>query len=151
MWKTFLAVATIVVSLLSVPSIFSDAVYAQTTRGTYTTTAGVPLRAGPGTNHPVTTRTVPGFDKRAVPGFDNLIIAPLVDRRLAFDPSLSLRIKTLALIRSRILEKSRRRLPVIPMVRSVTIVVSLSELPHLQLAHADSIRAYNERACLYEA
>ena len=143
MWKTFLAVATIVVSLLSVPSIFSDAVYAQTTRGTYTTTAGVPLRAGPGTNHPVTTRTVPGFD--------NLIIAPLVDRRLAFDPSLSLRIKTLALIRSRILEKSRRRLPVIPMVRSVTIVVSLSELPHLQLAHADSIRAYNERACLYEA
>jgi len=143
MWKTFLAVATIVVSLLSVPSIFSDAVYAQTTRGTYTTTAGVPLRAGPGTNHPVITRTVPGFD--------NLIIAPLVDRRLAFDPSLSLRIKTLALIRSRILEKSRRRLPVIPMVRSVTIVVSLSELPHLQLAHADSIRAYNERACLYEA
>ncbi len=140
MWKTFLAVATIVVSLLSVPSIFSDAVYAQTTRGTYTTTAGVPLRAGPGTNHPVITR--------AVPGFDNLIIAPLVDRRLAFDPSLSLRIKTLALIRSRILEKSRRRLPVIPMVRSVTIVVSLSELPHLQLDHADPIRAYNERPCL---
>jgi len=140
MWKTFLAVATIVVSLLSVPSIFSDAVYAQTTRGTYTTTAGVPLRAGPGTNHPVITRTVPGFD--------NLIIAPLVDRRLAFDPSLSLRIKTLALIRSRILEKYRRRLPALPMVRSTTIVASFSELRHLQLDHADSIRAYNERPCL---
>jgi uncharacterized protein YraI len=42
--------------------IFSSAVIdAQTTRGTYETTADVPLRAGPGTNHPVVTTLPKGI------------------------------------------------------------------------------------------
>jgi len=61
MWKTFLPVIAFLVSLLSVPSISRDAVYAQTTRGTYTTTAEVPLRAGPGSNHPVITTLPKGM------------------------------------------------------------------------------------------
>jgi uncharacterized protein YraI len=41
--------------LLFGPFFSSAIIEAQTTRGTYTTTADVPLRAGPGTNHPVIT------------------------------------------------------------------------------------------------
>jgi uncharacterized protein YraI len=42
--------------------IFSSAVIdAQTTPGTYTTTADAPLRAGPGTNHPVVTTLPKGI------------------------------------------------------------------------------------------
>jgi uncharacterized protein YraI len=39
--------------LLFGPFFSSAIIESQTTRGTYTTTADVPLRAGPGTNHPV--------------------------------------------------------------------------------------------------
>jgi uncharacterized protein YraI len=42
--------------------IFSSSIIdAQTKRGTYTTTADVPLRAGPGTNHPVITTLAKGI------------------------------------------------------------------------------------------
>jgi uncharacterized protein YraI len=55
MGKKLLSLTAFLITLLSAPSFFSDAVHAQSTRGTYTTTADVPLRAGPGTNHPVIT------------------------------------------------------------------------------------------------
>lgn len=61
MRKTFPALAIFLATLLSVPSFFFDAIYAQTSRGTYTTTADVPLRAGPGTNHPVITTLPKGI------------------------------------------------------------------------------------------
>src|SRR5919106_3108158 len=61
MWKKFLSLTVFSVGLLSAPSLFIDAVYAQTTRGTYTTTADVPLRAGPGANHPVITTLPKGI------------------------------------------------------------------------------------------
>jgi uncharacterized protein YraI len=40
---------------------FSSSIDAQTTRGTYTTTAEVPLRAEPSTNHPVVTTLPKGI------------------------------------------------------------------------------------------
>jgi uncharacterized protein YraI len=63
MWKKFLSLTAFLVGLLSAPSFFTDAVHAQaqSTRGTYTTTADVPLRAGPGTNHPVITTLPKGI------------------------------------------------------------------------------------------
>jgi uncharacterized protein YraI len=63
MWKKFLSLTAFLVGLLSAPSFFPDAVYAQaqSTRGTYTTTADVALRAGPGTNHPVITTLPKGI------------------------------------------------------------------------------------------
>ena len=61
MWKKFLSLTALLVGFLSAPTLFTDAVYAQSTRGTYTTTADVPLRAGPGTNHPVITTLPKGI------------------------------------------------------------------------------------------
>jgi len=66
MWKKFLSLAAFLVGLLSLPSLSTDAVYAQSTRGTYTTTADVPLRAGPGTNHPVITTLPKGIQINVV-------------------------------------------------------------------------------------
>lgn len=61
MWKRILALTVLVVSFAYAASFPRGAVYAQTTRGTYTTTDDVPLRAGPGTNHPVITTLPKGI------------------------------------------------------------------------------------------
>ena len=66
MWKKFLSLTVFSVGLLSAPSLFIDAVYAQSTRGTYTTTADVPLRAGPGSNHPAITTLPKGININVV-------------------------------------------------------------------------------------
>lgn len=47
-------------------SLFSGIVYAQTTKGTYTTTADVPLRKGPGNFHEVTTTLPKGININVV-------------------------------------------------------------------------------------
>lgn len=61
MRKKILSFTAFFIILLS-GLIFSSAIIdAQTTRGTYTTTADVPLRAGPGTNHPVITTLPKGI------------------------------------------------------------------------------------------
>jgi len=64
--KKLLSLTALLIGLLSAPSLFTDAVYAQITRGTYTTTADVPLRAGPGTNHPVITTLPKGIQINVV-------------------------------------------------------------------------------------
>jgi uncharacterized protein YraI len=61
MWKKFFSLSVFLWSISSAPIFFSAAVYAQTTRGTYETTADVPLRAGPGSNHPVITTLPKGI------------------------------------------------------------------------------------------
>ena len=55
---SFIAFFTV---LLSGPIFSSSSIDAQTKRGTYTTTADVPLRSGPGTNHPVITTLPKGI------------------------------------------------------------------------------------------
>jgi uncharacterized protein YraI len=61
MWKKILALTVLVASFAYAASFLRDMVYAQTTRGTYTTTDDVPLRAGPGTNHPIITTLPKGI------------------------------------------------------------------------------------------
>jgi uncharacterized protein YraI len=61
MWKKFLSLTAFLVGLLSAPNLFVDTLYGQSTRGTYTTTDDVPLRAGPGTNHPIITTLPKGI------------------------------------------------------------------------------------------
>jgi uncharacterized protein YraI len=57
----FLSLAVFQLILCVSPVFFADPAYAQTTRGTYETTQDVPLRAGPGTNHPVITTLPKGI------------------------------------------------------------------------------------------
>jgi uncharacterized protein YgiM (DUF1202 family) len=55
MRKKILPFTAFFMMLLSGLIFSSSIIDAQTKRGTYTTTADVPLRAGPGTNHPIIT------------------------------------------------------------------------------------------------
>jgi uncharacterized protein YraI len=57
----FLSVAVLPLILVMATGFFADPPHAQTTRGTYETTQDVPLRAGPGTNHPVITTLPKGI------------------------------------------------------------------------------------------
>ena len=57
----FLSLAVFLLILCIAPVFFADPAHTQTTRGTYETTADVPLRAGPGTNHPVITTLPKGI------------------------------------------------------------------------------------------
>ena len=47
-------------------TLFVGAVYAQATKGSYTTTADVPLRSGPGSNHDVITTLPKGIQINVV-------------------------------------------------------------------------------------
>jgi uncharacterized protein YraI len=61
MRKKILSFTAFFMTLLFGLIFFSVIIDAQTRRGTYTTTADVPLRAGPGTNHPVITTLPKGI------------------------------------------------------------------------------------------
>lgn len=58
-WKVFLSVVLAVSAL-------GGALYAQATKGSYTTTADVPLRSGPGSNHDVITTLPKGIQINVV-------------------------------------------------------------------------------------
>lgn len=57
----FFSLTVFLLILCIAPVFFADPAHTQTTRGTYETTADVPLRAGPGTNHPVITTLPKGI------------------------------------------------------------------------------------------
>jgi mannosyl-glycoprotein endo-beta-N-acetylglucosaminidase len=61
MRKKILPFTAFFMMLLSGLIFSSSIIDAQTKRGTYTTTADVPLRAGPGTNHPIITTLPKGI------------------------------------------------------------------------------------------
>jgi uncharacterized protein YraI len=61
MREKILSFTAFIMILLSGLTLFSSIIDAQTKRGTYTTTADVLLRAGPGTNHPVITTLPKGI------------------------------------------------------------------------------------------
>jgi uncharacterized protein YraI len=67
MWKAILSLTIFIVILLrDEPFLPHEAAAAQVIRGTYIITDDVPLRAGPGTNHPIITRLPKGIKIQVV-------------------------------------------------------------------------------------